>query len=186
MPQGPVYMYYGLSNFYQNHRRYVKSRDDNQLLGRLGAPAYDCMPFNEILNGSVREPIAPCGAIANSLFSGEYFFIVIALRPCTFYPLSSINDQSYPTIACWYNSTIYSQEIIIFIMPLPWNVDLFCFADELKIINSSGYPVPLLKTGIAWSSDKKHKFRNPPVDPEIHEPIEALKKGLVSNFKKNH
>ncbi len=26
-------MYYGLSNFYQNHRRYVKSRDDSQLNG---------------------------------------------------------------------------------------------------------------------------------------------------------
>lgn len=30
-------MYYGLSNFYQNHRRYVKSRDDSQLNGDHGA-----------------------------------------------------------------------------------------------------------------------------------------------------
>lgn len=30
-------MYYGLSNFYQNHRRYVKSRDDGQLNGDPGA-----------------------------------------------------------------------------------------------------------------------------------------------------
>lgn len=28
-----MFMYYGLSNFYQNHRRYVKSRDDSQLNG---------------------------------------------------------------------------------------------------------------------------------------------------------
>lgn len=27
-------MYYGLQNFYQNHRRYVMSRSDAQLLGR--------------------------------------------------------------------------------------------------------------------------------------------------------
>lgn len=79
-------MYYGLSNFYQNHRRYVKSRDDNQLLGRLGTPAYDCMPFNEYLNGSVHQPIAPCGAIANSLFSGEFFFCS-DLRSCPFYTI---------------------------------------------------------------------------------------------------
>lgn len=26
---GPVYVYYQLDNFYQNHRRYVKSRDSN-------------------------------------------------------------------------------------------------------------------------------------------------------------
>ncbi|KAF3850336.1 hypothetical protein F7725_020055 [Dissostichus mawsoni] len=32
-PQSNVYVYYGLSNFYQNHRRYVKSRDDSQLNG---------------------------------------------------------------------------------------------------------------------------------------------------------
>lgn len=31
--QSNVYVYYGLSNFYQNHRRYVKSRDDSQLNG---------------------------------------------------------------------------------------------------------------------------------------------------------
>lgn len=66
-------MYYGLTNFYQNHRRYVKSRDDNQLLGRLSKTvAYDCIPFNINNNSSAEpKPIAPCGAIANSLFSGK-------------------------------------------------------------------------------------------------------------------
>lgn len=63
---GKVYMYYGLSNYYQNHRRYVKSRDDDQLLGRLSStPSTDCDPFLKN-NG---RPIAPCGAIANSLFN---------------------------------------------------------------------------------------------------------------------
>ena len=31
--KAPVYMYYKLRNFYQNHRRYVKSRSDSQLKG---------------------------------------------------------------------------------------------------------------------------------------------------------
>ncbi|XP_009959680.1 PREDICTED: cell cycle control protein 50C-like, partial [Leptosomus discolor] len=31
---GDVFMYYGLQNFYQNHRRYMISRSDAQLLGR--------------------------------------------------------------------------------------------------------------------------------------------------------
>lgn len=63
---GKVYMYYGLSNYYQNHRRYVKSRDDDQLLGRLSdTPSSDCEPFAY----SDDKPIAPCGAIANSLFN---------------------------------------------------------------------------------------------------------------------
>jgi hypothetical protein len=29
--KAPVYVYYELDNFYQNHRRYVKSRSDDQL-----------------------------------------------------------------------------------------------------------------------------------------------------------
>lgn len=68
-------MYYGLSNFYQNHRRYVKSRDDNQLLGRLDQePSRDCSPFayaNDTYG--IEKPIAPCGAIANSMFNGKVF-----------------------------------------------------------------------------------------------------------------
>lgn len=68
-------MYYGLSNFYQNHRRYVKSRDDNQLLGKLGNPSTDCAPF-AFANDSdgISKPIAPCGAIANSMFNGEVLY----------------------------------------------------------------------------------------------------------------
>lgn len=66
--EGNVYMYYGLSNFYQNHRRYVKSRDDFQLLGKLDSPpSSDCDPF--ALTGVNKQKIAPCGAIANSLFN---------------------------------------------------------------------------------------------------------------------
>ncbi|KAM7347748.1 cell cycle control protein 50A isoform 2-T2 [Cochliomyia hominivorax] len=68
---GNVYMYYGLSNYYQNHRRYVKSRDDDQLLGRLSpTPSTDCVPFAyDDTETGVQMPIAPCGAIANSLFN---------------------------------------------------------------------------------------------------------------------
>ncbi|XP_060773920.1 cell cycle control protein 50A-like [Neoarius graeffei] len=63
-----VFMYYGLSNFYQNHRRYVKSRDDSQLNGDLSSlkdPSKECEPYRMIGNA----PIAPCGAIANSMFN---------------------------------------------------------------------------------------------------------------------
>lgn len=71
---GKVYMYYGLSNYYQNHRRYVKSRDDDQLLGRLSeTPSSDCAPF---LLGEDGKPIAPCGAIANSLFNDSMKIII--------------------------------------------------------------------------------------------------------------
>ncbi|XP_023020757.1 cell cycle control protein 50A isoform X2 [Leptinotarsa decemlineata] len=120
--EGKVFMYYGLSNYYQNHRRYVKSRDDNQLLGRLDAdPSGDCVPFAYVnRSNNSKRPIAPCGAIANSMF----------------------NDKL--TLEMWENA-------------------------EKQPID-----VPLLRTQIAWESDKKIKFRNPEGD---------LKKAL-SNFEK--
>lgn len=73
--RGKVYMYYGLTNFYQNHRRYVKSRDDNQLLGQLSEMvSSDCEPF-AYEEPNKTKPIAPCGAIANSLFSDELILL---------------------------------------------------------------------------------------------------------------
>jgi hypothetical protein len=59
-----------LENFYQNHRRYVKSRNDDQLGGEavsISALNQECEPFDVDVNGNA---IAPCGAIANSLFNG--------------------------------------------------------------------------------------------------------------------
>ncbi|XP_027708743.1 cell cycle control protein 50A [Vombatus ursinus] len=66
--EGYVFMYYGLSNFYQNHRRYVKSRDDSQLNGDLNSlenPSKECEPYLKYQD----KKIAPCGAIANSMFN---------------------------------------------------------------------------------------------------------------------
>ena len=73
--QGAVYMYYGLTNFYQNHRRYVRSRDDHQLLG-VKLDYYqlnpDCDPYRGEITANGSFPYAPCGAIANSLFNGNF------------------------------------------------------------------------------------------------------------------
>ncbi|XP_062428257.1 cell cycle control protein 50C-like [Rhea pennata] len=64
---GDVFMYYGLQNFYQNHRRYMISRSDAQLLGRdVNIQKSYCAPFTTYQNGT---PMAPCGAIANSMFN---------------------------------------------------------------------------------------------------------------------
>jgi len=70
-----VFVYYGLTNFYQNHRRYVKSRGDKQLLGQLDSLG-DCEPFayGPVGAAGKRRPIAPCGAIANSLFNDTFTF----------------------------------------------------------------------------------------------------------------
>lgn len=52
-------MYYGLSNFYQNHRRYVKSRDDSQLNGDPSALLVSkIMKFENML--SVKKEHGDC------------------------------------------------------------------------------------------------------------------------------
>lgn len=68
----PVYVYYELTNFYQNHRRYVKSRNDQQLRGDKVTSSLDpCKPLATTANGSA---IIPCGLIAWSLFNDTYGF----------------------------------------------------------------------------------------------------------------
>eukprot|EP00262_Sarcandra_glabra_P016985 TRINITY_DN5676_c0_g1_i1.p1 TRINITY_DN5676_c0_g1~~TRINITY_DN5676_c0_g1_i1.p1 ORF type:complete len:350 (+),score=61.91 TRINITY_DN5676_c0_g1_i1:234-1283(+) len=70
----PIYVYYQLDDFYQNHRRYVKSRNDDQLRDKNKANSTDgCDPEETTSDGS---PIVPCGLIAWSLFNDTYSFTI--------------------------------------------------------------------------------------------------------------
>ncbi|KAI8370777.1 CDC50/LEM3 family [Choanephora cucurbitarum] len=67
--KGPVFMYYRLTNFYQNHRQYIKNYDADQLSGeKVSASTLDtnCGPLGTLANGLA---IYPCGLIANSMFN---------------------------------------------------------------------------------------------------------------------
>ncbi len=84
----PVMLYYQLNNFYQNHRRYVKSKSNSQLNGGLLTVADltssgDCDPIvnmgqlgiSRSVNGTFLAPDAvanPCGLIAKSLFNDNF------------------------------------------------------------------------------------------------------------------
>lgn len=103
--EGQVFLYYGLTNFYQNHRLYVRSRDDKQLYGDLKSRNENCKP---LWKKNETHYYAPCGAIANSMF----------------------------------NDSITLQ---------------YTKAGEVD----NWQPVPVLKRGIAWESDRKYKFKNP-------------------------
>ena len=67
----PVLLYYRLTNFYQNHRRYVKSLDSDQLLGNAldytTIQGSACDPLT--VNNASKKAYYPCGLIANSLFN---------------------------------------------------------------------------------------------------------------------
>uniref|UniRef100_A0A7N0TG76 ALA-interacting subunit n=1 Tax=Kalanchoe fedtschenkoi TaxID=63787 RepID=A0A7N0TG76_KALFE len=70
--KAPIYVYYQLDNFYQNHRRYVKSRSDQQLKSNSSfSDTSDCDPEGTTSDG---KPIVPCGLIAWSLFNDTYVF----------------------------------------------------------------------------------------------------------------
>lgn len=68
----PVYMYYRMTNFYQNHRRYVKSYDAGQMDGKTTKGSTlssgDCSPLATDSNAD-GKPYYPCGLIANSIFN---------------------------------------------------------------------------------------------------------------------
>lgn len=67
----PIYVYYQLDNFYQNHRRYVKSRNDQQLRDKNEANETNYCDPEKTTDG---KPIVPCGLIAWSLFNDTYSF----------------------------------------------------------------------------------------------------------------
>jgi hypothetical protein len=70
----PVLFYYHLTNFYQNHRRYVASFFDKQLKGTNTTAgevnSSTCVPLT--WNSKYQKPIYPCGLIANSMFNDTF------------------------------------------------------------------------------------------------------------------
>jgi len=66
----PIFVYYKLTNFYQNHRRYVKSRSDAQLSGDDVTSTSSCDPLSNLPD--VGTPLYPCGLIANSFFNDTF------------------------------------------------------------------------------------------------------------------
>lgn len=88
----------------------MKSRDDKQLLGVKESLTEDCKPFQFQDPETKKNPIAPCGAIANSMFNDT---INIRIR------------------------------------------------ETEKGTKGRMSLIKLLRTGIAWATDKKSKFKNP-------------------------
>ncbi len=112
----PVFVYYQLNGFYQNSRRYLKSRDISQLTGDDPYSHDDCEPaetneemgFDEnrtAMDGSTtlikKETAIPCGLVAKTFFNDTFKFY--------------INDKDLPVdesnIAFDRDKKIYNKEI---------------------------------------------------------------------------
>jgi hypothetical protein len=81
----PVLFYYRLTNFYQNHRRYAKSFNNDQLSGKAVAPktihASDCTPLTTVTIDGIQTPYYPCGLAANSVFNDTFYSPVLLNVP---------------------------------------------------------------------------------------------------------
>eukprot|EP00658_Telonema_sp_P-2_P006804 TRINITY_DN12569_c0_g1_i4.p1 TRINITY_DN12569_c0_g1~~TRINITY_DN12569_c0_g1_i4.p1 ORF type:complete len:407 (-),score=108.70 TRINITY_DN12569_c0_g1_i4:183-1403(-) len=125
----PVYLYFELTEFYQNHRRYVKSRNDDQLMSNSDATTTDqCSPIDKVDSGNSNNELAiyPCGLIAWSAFND------------TLYAANQISTNVYE----------YYQNYLL------RNTD-----GSGSCSSSSNCDfIPTTKNGIAWSSDKDDKF----------------------------
>ncbi|KAF9436954.1 hypothetical protein BGZ76_002457 [Entomortierella beljakovae] len=89
----PVYVYYRLSNFYQNHRRYIKSIDPKQLHGDARSlselKSGNCNPLDYLTENGNEYPVYPCGLIANSVFNDT---IDLFMNP---FDSTTNNNQAY-------------------------------------------------------------------------------------------
>lgn len=70
--EGPVYVYYELSNFYQNHKRYVRSLDSDQLAGesRGASSLRECQP--QRFQSGTKNLVNPCGLLPWSYFNDTF------------------------------------------------------------------------------------------------------------------
>ncbi|KAF4627867.1 hypothetical protein G7Y89_g10286 [Cudoniella acicularis] len=96
----PIYFYYRLTNFYQNHRRYAKSFNTDQLSGKAvsvgSIQSSDCTPLTtatDPVDGKVK-PYYPCGLAANSLFN-DTFYNPVALNPHNVNDTNNSNETYY-------------------------------------------------------------------------------------------
>ena len=87
--EGPVFVYYQLDGFFQNSRRYVKSKNIKQLQGNEISDKEDCSPviYNKdmdlgdkvSLNNTSLSPndvAIPCGLMAKTFFNDTYTFSI--------------------------------------------------------------------------------------------------------------
>lgn len=81
--KSPIYLYYRLTKFYQNHRRYVKSLSQQQLQGtrilQNSTNVNDCDPL--LWDSQKQKYIYPCGLIANSQFNDTIYPDITLLNP---------------------------------------------------------------------------------------------------------
>eukprot|EP01083_Nonionella_stella_P208408 756327_1 len=130
----PIYFHYKLTNFYQNHRSYAKSRSERQLQNDDVLDVDNCDP-DDVKNSEINSyKMLPCGLIANSFFNDKYKVKYIELS----------NDNTPPKIIDFCNTT---------------QCDKNEQDENMKWSDASWYAYPNWdNSNIAWESDINGKF----------------------------
>ncbi len=144
----PVYVYYQLDNFYQNHRRYVKSRSDDQLRGKEPSVQVDVelngkyerqQKLYEKLNGDI-QPVV-------SAYTSSCSPLVLPAKvsnTCKGPPTNQTGKER-PCKVMW-----------------PCGLVAGSFFDDFYLpVNSSLSGLEWSEKNIAWQSDIDIKFKNP-------------------------
>jgi hypothetical protein len=164
----PVLMYYQLDNFYQNHRRYAKSRSDLQLAGELpdAGSLGDCDPFLHL--NSYRGGIS--GGFQVTLPNGQPFDAAsVPYNPCGLIAWSMFNDS--------------------FTLRRKNNGATLCAGHEFTATGEPWTPgYPCEKKGIAWPSDPGVKYTaSPVVQPDPNgAPLYYGHQGWNINYNASH
>lgn len=68
----PTFMYYGLVNYFQNARNYIKSRSAEQLRGDSNPSTGECEDAGKGIDFAEDKPVVPCGLTAFSRFNDTF------------------------------------------------------------------------------------------------------------------
>lgn len=132
--EGPVFLYYQMENFFQNHRKYVSSRADAQLKGeKISDPA---------------SQLEKCDTGEYDKYTGKV--------PSDF--RSSLWD--HPLSKFLSSKPIHGSDVTAYHSPCGLIARSF-FNDSIAIVDSSGESTGFDGDNIAWESDMKHKFVAP-------------------------
>mmetsp|Transcript_49644 Transcript_49644/g.91652 ORF Transcript_49644/g.91652 Transcript_49644/m.91652 type:complete len:416 (+) Transcript_49644:89-1336(+) len=99
--QAPIWIYYELDGFHQNHRRYASSVDEMQLRLAPHPHGHACRPWE--FNPDGERQYYPCGLIAHSVFTDTYAVLAKGPKQSNFTLLEL--DASASTIAWKKEST---------------------------------------------------------------------------------
>ena len=96
--EGDIYLKYKLTNFHQNHRRFMTSRSSDQLMGKYVNydEMSDCSRIRSINGTDLPETwILPCGLAAVSFFNDTYKISNEELYPFSDKGIAWVSDVEY-------------------------------------------------------------------------------------------